>query len=48
MLLPISAVAKGVLWAIFFGLAKTFQYSGIAVLGAEGLKRVKLWWKNRK
>ena len=48
ILLPISAVAKGVLWTIFFGLAKTFQYSGIAVLGAEGLKRVKLWWKNRK
>lgn len=37
MLLPISAALKGVLWFIFFGLAKTFQYGGLAVLGAKGL-----------
>ena len=48
ILLPISAVAKGVLWTIFFGLAKTFQYSALVVLGAEGVMRVKKWWKNRK
>ena len=48
MLLPISVAAKGVLWIVFFGLAKTFQYSALAVLGVEGVKRVKLWWKNRK
>lgn len=48
MLLPISVVAKGVLWAVFFGLAKTFQYSAFAVLGVKGVKRVKQWWKNRK
>ena len=47
-LLPISVTAKGALWVVFFGLAKTFQYSALAVLGAEGVKRVKLWWKNRK
>ncbi len=47
MLLPISAVAKGVLWIVFFGLAKTLQYGGLAVLGVEGAKRLKLWWKNR-
>lgn len=48
MFLPISVTAKGALWVVFFGLAKTFQYSALAVLGAEGVKRVKLWWKNRK
>lgn len=48
ILLPISVTAKGVLWAVFFGLAKTFQYSALLVLGAEGVKRVKSWWKNQK
>lgn len=41
MLLPISAAAKGVLWTILFGLAKTFQYGGITILGVEGYKRLK-------
>ena len=41
MLLPISAAAKGVLWVIFFGLAKTFQYAGISLLGVEGYRRIK-------
>lgn len=41
MLLPISAAAKGVLWVIFFGLAKTFQYAGISILGVEGYRRIK-------
>ncbi len=48
MLLPISTTAKGVLWVVFFGLAKTFQYSGLAVLGVEGVKRIKKWWNNLK
>ena len=48
MLFPISAAAKGVLWVVFFGLAKTFQYSALAVLGTTGIKRVKEWWKNRR
>ncbi|MBP5503902.1 MAG: hypothetical protein J6Y24_14055 [Bacteroidales bacterium] len=33
--------AKTVLWVVFFGLAKTFQYSGITILGVEGVKRLK-------
>lgn len=37
MLLPISAALKGVLWFVFFGLAKTFQYGRLAVLGAKKL-----------
>lgn len=41
MLLPISAAAKGVLWFILFGLAKTTQYGGLAILGVEGIRRIK-------
>ncbi len=48
MLLPISATAKTVLWVVFFGLAKTAQYGGITILGVEGYKRVKNWFKKRK
>ena len=40
-LLPISVAWKGALWVIFFGLAKTFQYCGILIIGKEGLKRLK-------
>ncbi len=45
MALPISAKAKGVLWVIFFGLAKTFQYGGLTILGVEGWKRLKARFK---
>ena len=48
MLLPISAGAKTVLWVVFFGLAKTAQYGGITILGVEGYKRVKAWFRRRK
>ena len=41
MLLPISAAAKGVLWTVLFGLAKTCQYGGITILGVEGYRRLK-------
>ncbi len=37
----LSPSAKTVLWVVFFGLAKTFQYSGITILGVEGVKRLK-------
>lgn len=40
--LPISIEAKGVLWVLFFGLAKTAQYGGLAILGVDGYKRLKL------
>ncbi len=45
MLLPISAAAKGILWTVLFGLAKTFQYGGITILGVEGYKRLKSKFK---
>ncbi|MBQ7213721.1 MAG: hypothetical protein IJS25_04235 [Bacteroidales bacterium] len=42
MALPgLSVQAKGILWTVFFGLAKTFQYGGLTILGAEGVRRLK-------
>lgn len=41
MLLPISQASKGGLWVVFFGLAKTFQYGGLTILGVDGYKRLK-------
>ena len=41
MALPISASAKGILWTVLFGLAKTCQYGGLTILGVEGYKRFK-------
>ena len=48
MLLPISAAAKGILWTILFGLAKTCQYGGLTILGVEGYKRLKNKLKHKK
>ena len=47
MLLPISTATKGVLWFIFFGLAKTAQYSGLLIIGKAGVERIKKWYKKR-
>lgn len=48
MLLPISTAAKGILWTVLFGLAKTFQYGGITIIGVEGYKRLKQRFKRNK
>ena len=48
MLLPISAAAKGVLWTVLFGLAKTCQYGGITILGVDGYNHVKSYLRRRK
>lgn len=48
MALPISTTAKGALWFIFFGLAKTFQYGGLTIIGVEGVKSIKDWWKSKR
>lgn len=45
MALPISAGAKSVLWFVLFGMAKTLQYGGLTILGVEGVKRLKLFFK---
>ena len=46
--LPLSAGMRGVLWAALFGMAKPAQYGGLAVLGVEGVKRVKSWFNRDK
>ena len=46
--LPISVEAKGVLWIVFFGLAKMFQYGSLAILGTEGWKRLRAALRRNK
>lgn len=41
MAFPLSAYTKGILWFVLFGMAKTFQYGGLTIIGVEGLKRLK-------
>ncbi|MDE6334496.1 MAG: hypothetical protein K2L77_07600 [Muribaculaceae bacterium] len=48
MLLPISAVAKGILWATFYGLAKATQYTAIIILGKEGISRLRQLFRRTK
>ena len=48
MALPINASLKGALWVIFFGLAKTTQYGGLTILGAEGVRRIKRYFGKKK
>ncbi len=48
MALPISTEMKGVLWFVFFGLAKTFQYGGLTILGVDGWKRLKAYFGKKK
>ena len=47
-LLPISAEAKSVLFIVFFGMAKTAQYSGLAIVGVKGWQRIKSWFKRKR
>lgn len=48
MALPISVEAKGILWFILFGLAKTCQYGGLTILGVEGIKRLKAFFNKKE
>ncbi len=48
MLLPISVGAKSALWVVFFGLAKTFQYGGLTILGVEGYHRLRAYFSRKK
>lgn len=45
MLLPIPVAAKGTLWVIFFGLAKTAQYSALLILGKAGIASLRKKFK---
>lgn len=48
MALPISVELKGILWFVLFGMAKTCQYGGLTILGVEGVRRLKAWWKRKE
>ena len=48
MALPIRVELKGVLWFIFFGLAKSFQYGGLTIIGVDGVKRLKAYIRNKR
>ena len=45
MALSISTTLKSVLWFILFGMAKTLQYGGLTILGVEGVKRLKQFFR---
>lgn len=47
MLLPLSTVTKGVLWTVFFGLAKACQYMALVILGKAGVERLRMWFRSR-
>lgn len=47
MLLPLSTAVKGALWVIFFGLAKTAQYSGLLIIGKAGLDRIRSYLRRK-
>lgn len=48
MALSISTEMKGMLWVVFFGLAKTFQYGGLTILGVDGWKKLKAYFGKTK
>ncbi|MBO7262148.1 MAG: hypothetical protein J6U95_04360 [Alistipes sp.] len=48
MALPISTKAKSVLWIVLFGCAKTAQYTGLAIVGVEGWRRIKAYMRLNK
>ena len=48
MALPISVGLKGVLWFVLFGMAKTFQYAGLGILGVEGVKRLRKFFRKNE
>ena len=48
MALPISVGLKGILWVIFFGLAKASQYTALLILGKEGVRRLRRMLKKKE
>lgn len=47
MFLPISIPTKGILWTIFFGLAKATQYTALLIIGKEGVVRIKEYLRKK-
>lgn len=48
MLLPIPAGVKVGLWVLFFGLAKTAQYTALLIFGKAGVERLRGILRARK
>lgn len=48
MFLPVSTAAKVTLWVIFFGLAKTAQYSALLILGKAGVESLRGMFSKRR
>ena len=48
MMLPLSLTTKGILWTMFFGLAKTLQYTTLLILGKTGIAYVKNMLKRKR
>ena len=48
MFLPISVAAKTTLWVIFFGLAKTAQYSALLILGKAGVESLRKCFRRKQ
>ena len=48
MLSDISAQLKGVIWFWMFGAGKAAQYSGLTIMGVEGIKGLRNYFKKRK
>lgn len=47
-LLPYSAGTKTIVGFALIGVAKTTQYSGLAIVGVKGWQRIKSWFKRKK
>ena len=39
---------KGLWWTAWIGIAHVFKYAGLAILGVEGYKRVKAFFRRKK
>ena len=48
MAFPISVELKGVLWFVFFGLAKSFQYGGLSMMVVGGVKRLEAYVRKKR
>lgn len=46
--LPIALETQLILWTVFFGLAKTAQYVSLLILGKEGIRKIRDWFKRKK
>ena len=47
MLLPVSAVLKGILWVVFYGLAKACQYTSLIILGKSGFSMLRAYFARK-